>query len=261
MPVERKPPMYGMKHRMNDRTATGRARGMPSTTMIEPLARRAHARDGGRADHVATHDAEGPRAGAVERGPMVLGRLLHDARPEAPTIAQEGDREQQPQDRSPRRRWRWRRRPRRCLDADWTSWTTACTREPRASRSPTSSTERAPATMPAPTVPALLAERDDREREQQDARRGCADDGGDDRDACDPSRGAPAPMTSGSRVAVTTRATTMGVTTSGISTAAATTSRDERRGPRGCASSIARTGRASRARCPATAAADRAGRR
>ena len=34
MPVEMNPPMYGMKHRKNDRTNTGRANGMPSTTMI-----------------------------------------------------------------------------------------------------------------------------------------------------------------------------------------------------------------------------------
>ena len=34
IPVEMKPPMYGMKHRMNDRTNTGSASGIPSTSMI-----------------------------------------------------------------------------------------------------------------------------------------------------------------------------------------------------------------------------------
>ena len=34
IPVETKPPMYGMKHRKNDRTNTGSASGIPSTSMI-----------------------------------------------------------------------------------------------------------------------------------------------------------------------------------------------------------------------------------
>ncbi len=34
IPVEMKPPMYGMKHRTNERTKTANANGIPSTSMM-----------------------------------------------------------------------------------------------------------------------------------------------------------------------------------------------------------------------------------
>ena len=104
MPVEMNPPMYGMKHRKNDSTNTGRASGMPSTTMITSWLNGADERDRGRADHVAAEHVEGAPARRLHLRGDLGTRVGEQSRPDRRAVPQQVEREQDAEHQDHRRR-------------------------------------------------------------------------------------------------------------------------------------------------------------